>query len=153
MSADRRSTYSAAVFRGRVDRGSRSGYRFAIRHGVAELTTAYMKLLVQDGKWRKDAGIACTRSLTTVAAWWEARSSGYPIECRNGWQDQAFSPLKASTRANGYWTSREDHVTAQQFKTTAKPMPTVYNSLQRWLKRITHASCQAEICHLLPGQH
>jgi hypothetical protein len=104
-------------------------YRFALRHGLADIATRHMKYIVEHGKWTKEAVIESAKKYQTLMDWRLAESSAFVIACRNGWLNLARSHFTVTKQPNGYWTKERVIENAKK-----------YNKLSVW--RVNESSAR-----------
>ena len=112
----------ASKYRSRSEwmKGSPNVYRFALRHGLDKVAAAHMPLLLEHGKWTKEAVFASAQQHETLADWRKAEQSAYVIAHRNGWLDEAAQHLRVERQRNDYWTRERVIEDAHRFKTNGE---------------------------------
>jgi len=112
----------AAKYRTRADwmRKSANAYRFALRHGLAEIATRHMEYVTEHGKWTREAVIASARSHASLAEWRKAEPSAYVIAKRLGCFADATEHMTRSKLPNGYWTDERVLAEGTKFASTAE---------------------------------
>lgn len=97
-------------------KNSSSAATMATRNGWFEAATSHMRLLVDHGKWTKQAVLKEAKKFKTKSEWGRAKNGSYGAALKHGWVDEASKHMVASDRTRK-WTKELIIADAKKYST------------------------------------